>query len=119
MKKTPTQCPACETPLIISELRCDACDTRVQGNFLFPQLLQLSQEDLSFVMDFLRFRGSLKDLGAQYGISYPTARNRLDQVLLRLGLSKQTEVQTEDLLTQLQQKELSVEEVLAQLKGGK
>lgn len=38
-----------------------------------------------FCETFLRCRGSLKDVGASLGISYPTARNRLDDLLSALG----------------------------------
>jgi len=42
-------------------------------------------EQLQFCELFLRSRGSLKELGNQLGISYPTARNRLDELLIALG----------------------------------
>ena len=36
---------------------------------------------MQFCETFLRCRGNLKDVGALLGISYPTARNRLDELL--------------------------------------
>lgn len=41
----------------------------------------LSDEDLGFLKRFLLGSGSLKDLAAQYGISYPTVRLRLDRLI--------------------------------------
>jgi hypothetical protein len=41
----------------------------------------LSEEDLGFLKRFLLASGTLKDLAAQYGISYPTVRLRLDRLI--------------------------------------
>lgn len=41
----------------------------------------LSDEDLGFLKRFLLASGTLKDLAAQYGISYPTIRLRLDRLI--------------------------------------
>jgi hypothetical protein len=40
-------------------------------------------------MRFVRASGSLKDVAAQYGQSYPTIRNRLNQIITLLGDSTQ------------------------------
>lgn len=41
----------------------------------------LSEEDLAFVKRFLLTSGSLKDLAAAYGVTYPTVRLRLDRLI--------------------------------------
>lgn len=41
----------------------------------------LSEEDLGFLKRFLLASGTLKDLAAEYGISYPTVRLRLDRLI--------------------------------------
>jgi hypothetical protein len=46
-----------------------------------PWMADLSEEDWQFVKRFLLVSGSLKDLAAQYGISYPTVRLRLDRLI--------------------------------------
>lgn len=47
-------------------------------------LLQLADEDLDLVVRFVVQSGSLKDLAAEYDVSYPTIRARLDRVIERL-----------------------------------
>jgi hypothetical protein len=47
-------------------------------------LLQLGEEDLNMVSAFVLLSGSIKDLARQYGISYPTMRQRLDRLIERL-----------------------------------
>jgi hypothetical protein len=46
----------------------------------------LSDEDLMFVKRFLLASGSLKELAAAYGISYPTVRLRLDRLIQKIEL---------------------------------
>lgn len=41
----------------------------------------LSEEDRAFLKRFLLASGTLKELAAQYGISYPTVRLRLDRLI--------------------------------------
>jgi hypothetical protein len=47
-------------------------------------LLRLPREDLDLITELVLRSGSLKDLAAVYGVSYPTIRNRLDRVIERL-----------------------------------
>jgi hypothetical protein len=47
-------------------------------------LHQLSEEDLNMVTAFVLVSGSIKDLARQYGISYPTMRQRLDRLIERV-----------------------------------
>lgn len=46
----------------------------------------LSDEDLAFLKRFVLASGSLKDLAAAYGISYPTVRLRLDRLIEKIKL---------------------------------
>lgn len=47
---------------------------------------KLSDEDLAFLKRFLLASGTLKDLAAEYGISYPTVRLRLDRLIEKVKL---------------------------------
>ncbi|GAG73324.1 unnamed protein product [marine sediment metagenome] len=47
MKKIPTLCPACNSMLEITELRCPEYSTTVQGEFPINKLLSLSEEKMS------------------------------------------------------------------------
>ena len=46
----------------------------------------LTDEDLGFLKRFLLASGTLKDLAAQYGISYPTVRLRLDRLIAKVKI---------------------------------
>jgi hypothetical protein len=51
-------------------------------------LASLPREDLALITELVLQSGSLKDLAAAYGVSYPTIRARLDKVIERLKQAK-------------------------------
>ena len=55
----------------------------------------LSNEDLAFIKRLVLASGSLKELAAGYGISYPTVRLRLDRLIAKIGVVDSTEIQSE------------------------
>ncbi|MDD5909461.1 MAG: DUF2089 family protein [Clostridiales bacterium] len=54
-------------------------------------LLNLEEEDVAFIKRFLLASGSLKEIAAQYGVSYPTVRLRLDRLIQKIKMSESTE----------------------------
>lgn len=82
--KLPIQCPSCSNILLVSKLDCTNCLTSVSGNFKIPLLLQMSEEEQVFMLNFLLFSGSLKEMASQMGNSYPTVRNKLDDLILKV-----------------------------------
>ena len=55
----------------------------------------LGDEDLAFLKRFILASGSLKDLAAAYGISYPTVRLRLDRLIQKITLLESQEITSE------------------------
>lgn len=110
----PAGCPACGNRLHIKTLVCPACTTEISGDFPLSGMLTLPAEHLHFLEVFIRCRGSLKDVGAELSISYPTARNRLDALIEALGLEPaQSRRQSRmDILTRLKENEITVEQAL-------
>ena len=56
-----------------------------------PWMADLDEQDLTFVKRFLLASGSLKEVAAQYGVSYPTVRLRLDRLIQKIRLSDTVE----------------------------
>ena len=52
----------------------------------------LDDEDLSFLKRFVLASGSLKDVAAAYGVSYPTVRLRLDRLIARIQVYDSQEI---------------------------
>ena len=57
-------------------------------------LLNLENEDLEFVRKFILSSGLLKKLAKEYSVSYPTVRNRLDNLIQKINLNEQKEENT-------------------------
>lgn len=70
---------------MVKRLRCDACETEVDGLYQLPSLARLPQEDQEFVLRFIKASGSLKEMAKLMKVSYPTVRNRLNEIIHRLG----------------------------------
>ena len=58
-------------------------------------LAKLSDEDASFIKRFILASGSLKELAAAYGISYPTVRLRLDRLIEKIKVLDSDEIVSE------------------------
>ena len=84
MKNLPTACPSCGGKLAVKRLHCEKCATEVEGLYPLPALASLPREDQEFVLDFIKASGSLKEMAALLKVSYPTVRNRLDDIIGRL-----------------------------------
>jgi hypothetical protein len=80
MQKLFNQCPACGGQLIITECKCPACQLQMRGEFQSGQLSTLSDDELTFIKVFLTARGNLTEVERVLGISYPTIRNKLDEI---------------------------------------
>ena len=83
-KNFPTICPSCSGVLSVKSLQCSECQTTVQGEFAIHPLLRLSADEQQFVHDFIMCSGSLKQMAADMGLSYPTVRNILDHIIEKL-----------------------------------
>lgn len=65
-------------------LDCPNCDTSVSGVYALPELARLSSADQEFATAFVLSGGSLKEMAKRYRVSYPTVRNRLDDLIARV-----------------------------------
>ena len=51
-------------------------------------LADLEDEDAAFIKKFVLASGSLKEVAALYGVSYPTVRLRLDRLIQKIRLGE-------------------------------
>jgi hypothetical protein len=90
MSFLPIQCPACKEQLKVKRLACENCQTQVEGLYDLPVLMRLDLQEQVFLIDFLKCSGSLKDMAALMKLSYPTVRNRLDEIIEKIKLLEKT-----------------------------
>ena len=80
-----TRCPVCKNELTVTRLHCSSCDTVVEGRFTAGHFANLTAEQLDFIVTFVRVEGKLNRMEGELGLSYPTIRNRLHDVIRALG----------------------------------
>lgn len=88
MAKMISKCPGCNGTLHITTLQCPDCGMELKNDFEMSMFDTLSGEENAFLMAFLRHRGNLKDVQSELEISYPTAKKKLNELLVRLGLAE-------------------------------
>lgn len=54
-------------------------------------IVNLEDEDVSFIKRFLLASGSLKEMARQYEVTYPTVRLRLDRLIQKIRINDDTE----------------------------
>ncbi len=84
-----SDCPTCGDPLHVTRLECESCGTVIEGSFFLNALSRLPADSLNFLESFIRNKGVIKDIEVDLGISYPTVRSRLDDVVRQLGYNEQ------------------------------
>ncbi len=93
-------------------------DISIVGSFTLPPLAKMTVEDQTFVTAFVRSHGSIKEMEALFGISYPTVKNRLNAISAQLPfVDINPPSSSRDVLDELDKGEISVEDALKRLKG--
>jgi hypothetical protein len=114
-----TDCPVCKGLLRPTQLSCEDCEVTLQGELPFSRLAILSEEQQNFVESFLIARGNIKEAEKLLGISYPTVRRRLDEIVHALGHPTSETQQTQiEVLDALEEGSLSPKEAINRLKRG-
>ncbi|TRZ40529.1 DUF2089 domain-containing protein [Niallia circulans] len=115
-----SECPVCSKQLKITKLQCTHCHTTIENEFELSNFANLNSEQLSFIETFLKCRGNIKEVEKDLGISYPTVRGKLDDIISALGYStaKKTEkVDRKKIILMLEQGEITAEEAIGILNG--
>lgn len=108
-------CPVCGDTMYVARLACETCGSALEGKFTlsgtleatapkragqskegdeqrYGRLARLSDSQLEFVEVFVRCRGIIKNVEDMLGISYPTVRARLTNVLETMGYGPEDEL---------------------------
>ena len=119
-------CPICGEALQVTRLHCPSCDSAVEGAFSLGEFNRLNREQMQFVQIFIKNRGSLKDVGTELGVSYPTVVKGLNDVLVALGFADRVKPaeeppvapeQRREILERLARGELGADDAARQLRG--
>ncbi|MFH0993352.1 MAG: DUF2089 domain-containing protein [bacterium] len=80
-----SECPVCHHDLVVTELRCEHCQTSLTGAFTLSKFNYLDTDKLYFIELFVKNRGNIKAIEKEMNISYPTVKKILDDVIVGLG----------------------------------
>ena len=112
-----TNCPYCGGDFIIKEVECQGCKTQIKGNFRVNRFHMFSPEDLYFIEIFLKNEGNIKLMEKDLGVSYPTVKSRLKNIIKILGYKSENTGSEErvNILKSLSNGEISVKEAMKSL----
>ncbi|MDQ0225678.1 hypothetical protein CHH83_07055 [Bacillus sp. 7586-K] len=115
-----SECPVCSKQLKITKLQCTHCHTTIENEFELSKFARLNKEQLSFIETFLKCRGNIKEVEKELGISYPTVRGKLDDIISSLGFPTTKKVEKIDrkkVILLLEKGEITAEEAIKILNG--
>jgi hypothetical protein len=118
------RCPVCKSELTVTRLHCSTCDTVVEGRFTTGHFANLSPEQIEFIVTFVRCEGKINRMEQEIGLSYPTIRNRLQEVIRALGFEPGreepqdvSEERRREILDDLNSGKISAEAAMRKLRG--
>ena len=124
MKTALSKCPVCGGELSVTRLHCDTCDTAIEGRFANNVFVGLTTEQLDFIETFVRCEGKITRMEDEMALSYPTIRNRLQEVIRALGFEPGREESPEvseerrrGILEDLNSGKISAEDAMRLLRG--
>jgi len=103
----------------VTTLTCTDCGTRIEGRFTLCRFCRLDPPTRQLLEGFLRARGNVRELQRELGVSYPTARVRLEQLWDALGLERETPrtgESAEDIVALLREGRIGVGEAAERLR---
>ncbi|PQQ65906.1 DUF2089 domain-containing protein [Acetivibrio saccincola] len=114
------KCPVCGGDTSITKIRCSKCKTTIEGDFGLCKFCRLTPEQKEFIDVFIKCRGNIKEIEKELGISYPTVKNKIEDVVMALGHKVDDKVyesiDRKEILDRLNNGEISVDEALELLK---
>jgi len=121
VKEVLGKCPVCGSNTEVTKICCDECGTTIEGHFQLCKFCRLTSEQKTFIDVFIKCRGNIKEVEKELGVSYPTVKNRLEDVANALGYKSEPEPADNDkrkeILDRLNRGEINVEEAVDLLRG--
>ncbi|HEO8419382.1 DUF2089 domain-containing protein [Niallia sp. FSL W8-0635] len=117
-------CPVCHQELHVTRLECGHCHTTIENRFHLSKWHSFSEEQMHFIETFILSRGSIKEVEKKLGISYPTVRGKLDDIIQIMTEGEATEGKASnksverkaDILEKLENNEITADEAIRLMK---
>jgi hypothetical protein len=116
----------CGGDIQVTRFYCQECDSTIEGHFEIGRFMRLAPEQLQFIEAFVRCEGKLNRMESEVGLSYPTLRSRLLEVIRALGYEpgrdeppvKVSDEERRRVLEDLDQGRIRPEDAMRILQGG-
>lgn len=117
----PGKCPICGGNIVVTKISCRECRTTLEGRFQLCKFCKLTSEQKYFIDTFIKCGGNIKEVEKDLGVSYPTVKNRLENVAIALGhkglgSEPEEDIDRKEVLEKVNSKQISVEEAIDLLK---
>ena len=111
------RCPVCAGQMIVKELECMSCKTRVISEFdNTTGQLNIDPDLLDFIKVFVYAEGSIKQSEKLLNCSYPKIKNLLKKAKTALGVKDEYSDNHTSIIERLDKGELSVDQALSAIK---
>lgn len=115
------KCPICDGNLIVSELTCTSCNTKINGEFNLSKFDNLSPDQQNFALIFIKNQGNIKLIEKEMNISYPTVKKNLSDLINSLGFDEvsvyeNNKMTKEEIMQAIKNKEIKLDEAYKLLK---
>jgi len=101
----------------VKEYLCNTCNLILRGDFEDSHFANLTSEQLEFIKTFIIVQGNIKEMEKHLGISYPTVKNRLSEIIQAFGHKAQNNIDYTDVFNDLEEGFVNVEEALAMIEA--
>ena len=115
------KCPICDGNLIVSELTCTSCNTKINVEFNLSKFDNLSPDQQNFALIFIKNQGNIKLIEKEMNISYPTVKKNLSDLINSLGFDEvsvyeNNKMTKEEIMQAIKNKEMTLDEAYKLLK---
>ena len=127
INKSIEKCPICSHELTITKVFCEQCGTTMSGQFgsTGSRFNKLTEEQMEFLMTFIRCEGKFNRMEEELNLSYPTLRSRFNDILAAMGFEGNQSIEAHSLskddrieiLQKLDQGALNPEQAELMLRG--
>ena len=111
------RCPICESELIVSELKCTNCETIIKNDFKLSPFFKLNKEEQFLLLTLVKYLGNLSQIAKELGISYPTLRNKLENLRHKLRIKTEGSKDRSEILEKIEKGEITVNKAIKLLKN--
>ncbi len=114
-RSLPPRCPSCNSRLRVVKLECPVCEAEITGDFDTCPICTLEGETRRVFDLFLAARGNLKQVQRGLGVSYPTARLRVEEMFRKIENRPQREAPSA-ILARLRAGDIGIDEAERRLR---